>query len=357
LIDYTLQAALVQLVVFNMTINKIFARMIRVLLGCILFLYASVATAQMQLMQAPRFGQVHLETNTQNLQRVTDMPGATYRFSGLSLGMMLPVYTKTAPQRNDTTPPSRLAFTLHPSLSYSLLNISYLNQERVLLNPQLTVGSYYTFKRKNMLLVNIRTMLNEDEFTVNKPEPRYAFSALYSRKVNTRFSYFAGAAYSFVFGEGQFLPLLGARFGWGKNSMVNIVLPLQVTYRTQLSPRLRLSVYARPQGGVNRFENRLTVADSTQKVLVFRRRSVMFGAAFSYKLKNNLAVVIDPAFMAAQKTSFTDEEGSQKFIENNLSRGIQLRLMLIWRPWQNTLRNQQHPEKKGDDDDNFLLGF
>lgn len=340
-----------------MPINQIFAGMIRILFSCVLFLGACAATAQMQQMQAPRFGQVYMETNTQNLQRVTDVSGATYRFSGLSLGMMLPVYTKIATQRNDTTPPSRLAFTLQPSLSWSMLNISYLNQERILLNPQLTVGSYYTFRRKNMVLVNIRAMFNEDEFTINNPEPRYAFTTLYSRKVNARFSYFAGAAYSYVFGEGQFLPLLGGRFGWGKRSRVNIVLPLQVTYRTQLSPRLRLSVYLRPQGGINRFENRLTIADSSQKVLVFRRRSVMFGAAFSYKLKNNLAVVIDPAFMTAQKISFTDEDGSQKFMENNLSRGIQLRLMLIWRPWQNALRNQQHPENKVDDDDSFLLGF
>lgn len=339
-----------------MPINKIFACMIRVFISCVLVLFFFECVAQMQQMQPPRYGQVYVETNLQNKQRITTVSGETYRLSGLSLGMMLPVYAKTFSQQNDTVPPSQLAFNIHPSLSYSLLNISYLNQERVLLNPQLTLGTYYQFKRKHMVLLNIRAMLTEDEFTVESPRPRYTFSSLYSRKVNTRFSWFAGAAYSYVFGEGQFLPLLGGRFGWGKNSRVNIVLPLQVTYRTALTSSLRLSVYARPQGGINRFENRLTVSDSTQKVLVFRRRSAVLGAAFTYRLKNNLALVVDPSFLLAQKISFTADEGSQKLINDNLSRGFQLRFMLIWRPWQNSLRNQRQPENNSDDD-SFLLGF
>lgn len=331
--------------------------MIRLLLSSVLLLCSLMGGAQMQQMQPPRFGQVYMETTLQNKQNISDVPGSTYRLSGLSFGMMLPVYSKTFAQRNDTIPPARLAFTIHPSLSYSLVHISHLNQERVLLNPQVTISSYYLFKRKNMVFVNVRGVLNEDEFTVDNPEPRYAFSALYSRKVSPKFSYFTGAAYSYVFGEGQLFPLLGARFGWGKSSRVNIVLPLQATYRTQLTSRLRLSVYVRPQGGMNRYENRLTVADSTVKTLVLRRRSAALGTAFTYKLKNNLALVVDPSFLLAQKISFTDEARSQTFMDATLSRGFQLRLMLIWRPWQNSLRNRQQPESTSDDDDSFLLGF
>ncbi|MES2779608.1 MAG: DUF6268 family outer membrane beta-barrel protein [Bacteroidota bacterium] len=330
--------------------------MIRLLFSSILMVCAYVGMAQMQ---PPRLGQVYLETYTQNRQRITDVPGETYRVSGMSFGMMLPVYSKTFGQRSDTLPPSRLVFTIHPSVSYGLLKISYLNQERVLMNPQLTIGSYYTFKQKNMLGINLRAMLNEDEFTIDNPKPRYAFSALYSRRVTPMFSYYGGLAYSYVFGEGQLLPLFGARFSFGKRARLNIVLPLQITYRTPLSNKLRLMVYVRPQGGINRFENRLTISDSLQKVLVFRRRSVLVGASFSFRIKNNLAVVVDPSFLFAQKISFTEDEGAgaQKFIDNDLSRGFQLRLMLVWRPWQNTLRNQQHPENQTNDDDSFLLGF
>lgn len=331
--------------------------MFRIAFSSILVWCSLIGRAQMQQMQPPRFGQVYVETNLQNKQNITAVSGATYRLSGLSFGMMLPLYSKTFRQQKDTVPPSRLAFNIHPSLSYSLLNINYLNQERVLLNPQLTIGSYYLFKRKNMLFVNLRGMLNEDEFTVGNPKLRYAFSALYSRKAGPKFSWFAGAAYSYVFGEGRFLPLLGGRYGWGKSSRVNIVLPLQITYRTSLSSRLRLSVYLRPQGGINRYENRLTITDSTQKILVLRRRGGMLGAAFTYRLKNNLALIVDPSFLIAQKISFTNEDGAIKFMDQNLSRGFQLRLMLVWRPWQNSLRNQQHPEKIADDDNDFLLGF
>ncbi len=313
--------------------------------------------AQMQQMQPPRFGRVYVETNMQPPQRLTDVPESHYRLSGLSVGMMLPLYTTKFRQLNDTTPPPSLAITIHPSVSYSRISISHPNQERILMNPQFTLSSYYMFKRKSMFFVNLRTQLNEDEFTAKNPEPRYAFLTLYSRKVSGGFSYFGGAAYSYVFGEGRFFPLLGARVTLGKQSTINMVLPLQVTFRTQLSSRLRLSVYLRPQGGVNRFENRLTIADSTQKVLVFRRRGAQLGVALSYQLRNNLSIVIDPSLLVAQKIQFTNESGSQTYINHNLSRGFQLHLMIVWRPWQNSLRNQQYPDAKPEEDDSFLLGF
>ena len=330
----------------------------QVVIGLLVMLCSTKAMAQLQQLQPPRFGQVYIEANTQNKQRITDVGGATYHLGGVSIGMMLPVYAKTFRQRNDTTPASRMAFTIHSAVSASNLTISYLPQERILLNPQLSIASYYNFKRKNMFMLTGRVLLNEDEFTINYPEPRYTFSALYSRRVNQHLSYYLGAGYSYVFGEGQFLPLLGGTFSWEKNNRLNLILPVQVSYRTRLSTKLRLSVYARPQGGVNRFENRLTISDSSQKTVVFRRKSTILGAAFSYWVKENMAIVVDPAFLFAPKIAFADdEESSLKYIDNNLSRGVQLRVMLIWRPWQNAIRNQQQRGKTTEEEDSFLLGF
>jgi len=316
-------------------------------------------SAQLQQTQPPRFAAFYIETSLQPKQNVTDSPGNTYSLNRITIGMVLPLLSKKIPALNDSLSPNRLGLTLNPSLSYSRLRLSYFPQERVLINHQVTLSSYYFFSQKNALFFNLRGLYNEDEFTIKNPELRYNASLMYTRKVSQRFSYYAGATYSYVYGEGLWLPLLGARFSWGTTSRLNILLPMQVSYRTRLSGNTRLLVYAHPEGGVNRFENRLNVSDSLQKTVVFRRQSFALGAAFTWQVKNNLSVVVDPALLFAQRISFT-RDGERKgtaFIDNSLHRGFQLQLKLIWRPWQNSLRNQQKMDSDLQDDDNFILGF
>jgi hypothetical protein len=293
-----------------------------------------------------------METSAQNRQRITDVSGANYQFSSLSVGMLLPVYSRLVKTSPETESPSRLILTVRPSMSYSLVHISSLNQERLLLNPQFSVGSYYLWRTKHKMILNGRVMLNEDEFTINNPDPRYTFSALYAHKIHPQFSYYGGLAYSYVFGEGKFLPLLGGYFSWGNRSSVSLIFPVQAAYRMQATPNIRLSFYARPQGGINRYENRLTVTDSTQKILIFRRKCVSLGVTASFRIQPNLTFVMDPSFLVAQKISFTEEDasGGQKLADNSLDKGFQIRLALLWRPWQNSIRNKQRNHNPAEED-------
>jgi hypothetical protein len=319
----------------------------------------ATAFAQLQQMQPPRFAAFYIETGLQPKQDVTDSPGYTYSLNSFRLGMVLPLLSKKIASSNDSLPPNRLGLAINPSLGYSRMKLSYYPQERLLLNHQVTLSTYYFFRQKNALLLNVRALYNEDEFTIKNPELRYNFSLLYTRKATEHFSYYAGGAYSYLFGEGLLLPLLGARFSWGSHSRLNILLPFQVSYRTYLGSNTRLMIYAHPEGGVNRFENRLNINDSLQKVVVFRRRSVALGAAFTWQVKSNVSVVIDPAFLFAQHISFTadGERKGHTYIDNMIYRSFQLQLKLIWRPWQNSMRNQKKVESDLQDDDNFILGF
>lgn len=322
--------------------------------------WGTAVFAQRQQMQPSRFASFYIESSLQPRQNITDSPGYTYALNRLSLGMVLPLFSKTIAPAHDSLLPNRIGVSLNPSLGYARMRISYFPQERLLLNHQVTLSSYYFFRQKNAFTLNLRALYNEDEFTISNPVLRYNFSLMYTRKVNPRFSYYAGAGYSYIFGEGLFLPLLGARFSWGRSSRLNMVLPLQVTYRTRIASKTMLSLYARPQGGINRFENRLNIQDSLQKIVMLRRRSFALGASFAWLVTNNVSIVVDPALLFGQRIAFTSD-GEQKgatYIDQKVHRGLQLQVKLIWRPWQGTIRNQKRMKNEpADDDDNFILGF
>jgi hypothetical protein len=319
----------------------------------------SLASGVLAQMQPSRFASVYLETLVQPKQEIIDSAGHTYKLGRFNFGMTLPLVNARFAPEHDTLQPGRLGITLHPSITYSRLRLSYFPQERILVNPQITLSTYYFFKQKNAITLNLRAMYNEDEFTIGSPRLRYNVSGIYARSVSNRFSYYAGGGYTYLFGEGVWLPILGARFSWNKTSRLNIILPLQISYRTAFLPKTRLLLYMHPQGGVNRFENRLNVNDTLEKTLVFRRRSLNVGAAIIWQVKSNVSVVFDPSLLLAQRILFTsdDETNATTYIDQRLERSIQFRIKLVWKLWQNSLRNQKAADQESADDDNFLLRF
>jgi hypothetical protein len=318
-----------------------------------------IGYAQFQQTQAPRFASLYIESNFQPQQNITDSANNTFSFRRVTFGAVLPLLHRSFAPANDTLLPNRLGVSINPSLGYSELRLSYFPQERLLINHQLALSTYYFYKQKNALTLNLRALYNEDEFTMKDAKLRYNASFIYTRKVSPRFSYYAGGGYGYVLGEGVALPLLGARFSWARSSRLNILLPLQVSFRTGLNAKTRLTLYAHPEGGVNRFENRLNISDTAIKTIMLRRRSLAIGAALSWHIRNNLVLVVDPAVLLGRQISFTPEgeQSPDAYISNRVQRGLQLELKLIWRPWQNTLRNQRKMEGDLQDDDNFILGF
>jgi hypothetical protein len=329
------------------------------ILTLLLITCTMLAQGQVQQKQHARYASFYIETRLQPEQHITDSAPHTFSLNKVAFGAMLPLFDIQARPQYDSVLPARFGLLLHPSLSYTRLGISYFPQERILVNSQVTLGGYYCFGQKNALNINLRGMYNEDEFTISRAKLMYNFSGLYTRKVSRAFSYYLGGAYSYVFGEGLLLPLVGARVSWGRSSRLSMVLPLQVTYRTSLSERMKLQVYAHPQGGINRFRNRLNVPDSTQDVVMFRHRALALGAAFVWQVRNNVSLVVDPAVLLGQRIFITKENSmpQEAFADNTISRNLQLQLRLIWRPWQNAMRNRKNAAEEHVDDDNINRGF
>lgn len=175
------------------------------------------------------------------------------------------------------------------------------------------LGIFHT-SPKNTFMGVATAMANEDEYTLPNAYLKYAGAFIYSRKVNPKFSYRVGIAFSYVFGDPRVLPLLGARWQINKKSILNFTLPLNINYKHSTKyPNLFYGFSSRSFGGYNRFQNKLNI-DTINRVLVMRRRSFQISADLKY-ISNKFTVIGQLGINVNQNVRFT-EEGNNNVVNN-----------------------------------------
>jgi hypothetical protein len=96
---------------------------------------------------------------------------------------------------------------------------------------------------------------------------------------------------------------------------------------------------------------------------MLRRRSFMLGTGFYYAMNSNLSTGIHLASVFGQRIYFTNAAYSTIYQQNTVANSFQYGIRIIWKPWQNRLRNKQKavsdiPYTDQDSTDDLdLLGF
>jgi len=275
----------------------------------------------------------------------------------------IPVYSKTftsGVKKNEHT----FGIFLVPDLQLTDLQLSSISFSRILINASLGSGIYYHFKHKNTLTTLFNVHLNEDEFTVNNPQLNYSGLLLYSHQINPGFSYFLGTAYSFLYGDigknGFLFPVIGSRIRITSNSSLLINFPFTLNYISKLTQRTFFSVYVKPNGGINRVVNRMNIQGADEIVLL-RRRSFISSCSFNFKATNNFIFSADAGYIFGQKYLFTNADNLNLYEIIYPVNTFQFGIHLIWKPWQNKLRNKLNNTETDNmfdfPDDLNILGF
>ena len=149
-------------------------------------------------------------------------------------------------------------------------------------------------------------MLNEDEYTISNPTWRFNASFLYSRMVNTKFKYRIGLTYTYLFGEGNLLPIVGGTYRFNPKNILLVNLPYNITYRHVFNSNLSTGLFLKPNGSMNRFMNR-NYFDGSYNTVLFRRSSYLLGANIIYKISPKFRLMADLAISSKQQLRFTQD--------------------------------------------------
>jgi hypothetical protein len=248
-----------------------------------------------------------------------------------------------------------------PSLVLSSANFENTALDRKLINFSLGFNGIYFSGIKNLYLLSLRPMLNEDEYTINNPTWRYNASFLYNRMVNKKFKYRIGLTYTYLFGEGNLLPIVGGTYRFNQKNILLVNLPYNITYRHVINSNLSAGLFLKPNGSMNRFMNR-NYFDSSYNTVLFRRSSYLLGANVIYKISPKLLLMADLAISSKQQLRFTQdaERDGKSYYEASVKPTFFLSIKLLWMPFAAPkAKKNANTEKENDaeeylNDDNFL---
>lgn len=316
---------------FNNWLNKAFLFTAKQYLAIVvLFIAAQCITAQNRNYLGKNLS---VSFNTQSLSRLKNNDSLiddkfNFRFSQFSIGYKHEIYSKVSNKNNNIT---FSQISVLPALQVGKASFGANNLDRTLINLKLSLLGIFHTSAKNTFLVTATTFANEDEYTLPDATLRYAGIFLYNRKVNNKFSYRAGATFTYLFGEPLLLPVLGFRYQTSKKSMLNVNLPYSLTWRKQTKiQQLFYGFSLKPNGGINQYQNKLSV-DTTNQTLMLRRRNVVLTADLRWVNKKG-ALLFQLGVNLNPKVQFTQQNDNE--VVNNFkfsgSNSLFANITYIW---------------------------
>ena len=289
-----------------------------------------------------------------------DSNANTFGLGQSSLALNLPLYHSNY-TKSEYGLKRFLFIGFQPSLVLSSANFENTALDRKLINFSLGFNGIYFSSIKNLYLLSLRPILNEDEYTINNPIWRYNASFMYSRMVNTKFKYRIGLTYTYLFGEGNLLPIVGGTYRFNQKNILLVNLPYNITYRHVINSNLTAGLFLKPNGSMNRFMNR-NYFDSSYNTVLFRRTSYLLGANIICKISPKFRLMADLAISSKQQLRFTQdaERDGKSYYEASVKPTYYLSLKLLWMPFAAPkAKKNANTEKENDaeeylNDDNFL---
>ena len=255
---------------------------------------------------------ISVSLNTQSLSRLKNSDSLindkyNFRFSQFSIGYKHELYSKINTKSNKLT---FNQISVLPSLQIGTASFGDNNLDRTLINLKLSLLGIFHTSAKNTFLITATSFANEDEYTLADATLRYAGIFLYNRKVNNKFSYRAGATFTYLFGEPLLLPVLGLRYQTSKKSMLNVNLPYSLNWKKQTKiPQLFYGFSLKPNGGINQYQNKLSV-DTTNQTLMLRRRTAILTADLKWINKKG-SFLFQIGLNLSPKVQFTKQNDNE----------------------------------------------
>jgi len=154
-------------------------------------------------------------------------------------------------------------------------------------------------------------------------------SLLFMRRVNPKWSYTVGVGYSFLFGQGLGLPLLGFRYRPDRKKQLSVVLPYSITYRIRHNTRLTSQFQLKPAGGFGIWYSSDYSKENTIKPTFFRRRAFSAGYVGLYPISDRWQLRFGLSLLVRRKIWISDERrGAYQSQENFYAASVKNGLMI-----------------------------
>lgn len=233
-----------------------------------------------------------------------DTTNEKFGFSKGTIGLVYPLLSERNSLTNELEYKTIVAL-LNVNASYALPYFSFLDNQHQLISATVGPSLIYNTGNKNTYLAGISGGFAQDMKILGSITPRFSGHALFKHKTSGNFSYHVGLVYSYVYGRGLPLPLLGCVIRTSKKSKLKISLPLSISFSVKPNPHDMLTAFIQPNGDQYNF----AADDSTlgnRVVARFKSRSFKTGLNYIYGVSKRFFVTPEVGYSFRRKISFAD---------------------------------------------------
>ncbi len=204
-------------------------------------------------------------------------------------------------------------------------------------------GDEHTFYRSNIsfsgIIVDGRntflplaslTFLGDDEI-FSERAPIGAGGLIYQKRTSENFSYTVGGVFTYVFGGGTVVPILGLQIGNRRTNSFRLMLPVSMIYSSATNKKFFYEIALKPQGGISHFSNEQDFSDQPEE-LVFRSRAIKLAVVPNYRVGKNMTLRLELAALGLRRISLNDDTSSvrddsfwERDVDGTLSLNLQIR--------------------------------
>lgn len=278
-------------------------RVLLVLTGCGIF-----NSSFSQDYPAKNIYRIFIEMDGQHSpQRAFKDVSGLYGYSSVAALINVPIISKVTEGKDYTK--KLLGVTAKGKGEIILPDISFIKSDHLLINLSGSVNALYN-GNKNTWQGTFTASVAEDNYTISSMQIRFAGSLLFTRRTSLYFAYMLGAGYSYTYGEGRFLPLIGGTVRIDADDRIAVLLPMHVSWIHTYSFMNIMRVYVSPYGGVNRFKNNDGLFPNSPEVIFFRRRDFKAGVIWRIKPAPPLIISFGGGILAKRNIYFSEKNNS-----------------------------------------------
>ncbi len=254
---------------------------------------------------------------------------AGFGFSNLSDGYSIPFLKKL--KRTERNEINASIFSVKGNFVAGFPRTEIFFTNHTLINAAIGLNWTQIYHTKNIFSFRANALAAEDNKTIPFLQPRWNGNLFYSRLTSHHYSYTLGIAYTYLYGRGIILPVIGASIKTGEKSRVTVLLPFNIQYLHKLNSKISYKIFIKTQGSVNRFENEDSI-HAFNPVLLLKQREGQLGFTFLHHPTSAFAYNISTGITFHRTMALSNNDSDFKTAVYNLavSPGVFVHAGIVW---------------------------
>ncbi|MDX2174617.1 MAG: DUF6268 family outer membrane beta-barrel protein [Bacteroidota bacterium] len=184
--------------------------------------------------------------------------------------------------------------------------------QHTLIKAGIGIRAIFNSGKKGIWFVDVSPFVTKDVTYESASYFRMANTFVYSYNKSEKFNFRIGLTKSFLWGNKNYWPFIGFRFGKLDKVNLSIQIPKNISLNVPINSKLRFSLYTKPQGGMFIFSNRDSLDYfRNSSTFQFTRYEINSGFRFDVRLNNNFNFYVAAGLSTKNNITFYSDKANK----------------------------------------------